>query len=326
MIAQAYMMLQSSNLLSLLSTPTASAQNINVNMMCNFSQLVNILQGLNGPLAEKQGEPERQKSTDTQGNVPKSLLGDAPDVSSTSAAKSQPPSLLETSPMVGQGGPANPLLALFLEQQIRQQMVMQQSQPQAGLNQVTDLVSGNLKRRHVSLNPNPQSRDIASSTGGGGLLPTPNNPPPAPKPLLPNPIGPADTIRPLLGASDQDRSSGLLPTPDFAPRGVGKDQPIPHLMQSSMGGFSGNTGATRDDLNSPAKKFPKMDGAQSEHKTGLLGDIPEMIRQSIFGYATGRTSSNGTVDNSNKENNSFDPSTSSWTKQVKILTSTNFSF
>ena len=73
------------------------------------------------------------------------------------------------------------------------------------------------------------------------------------------------------------------------------------------------TGSTRqDDLNSPAKKFPKMEG---QVQKGLLGDMPDSIKQRIMGYSTGETSS----DSGNKENLGFDPSTGFWAQQVQLL-------
>ena len=294
MIAQANMMLQTSNLMNMMSSNPQNAQNINVNVIANFSQLVNTLQGMGDAFMGKENKDENgDGGTGTQGherdvgiNAPKGLLGDKPYSNPSGALLGNgPPGSHGRGPVTGAGmGPANPLLALFLEQQIRQQITWQQAQTQATINQMSDLVSNNLKRRHGSVNNNSES---------GGLLPTPNNESNA---LLPTPGG---AVRSLFGQSNY--RGGLLPTPDDEDDGENPyDGPIPHLMHSFVS--SGTT--TQDDLSSPAKKFPKMDGS----KGGLLGDMPESIKQSILGTS---------ASSANKENYDLDPSTGFWAKQVK---------
>ena len=297
MIAQANMMLQASNLMNMMSSNPQNAQNINVNVIANFNQLVNTLQGMGDAFMGKDNSGElgdgktgtRGLGNESGSNAPKGLLGDHPFSNpSGSLLGNGPRSSQARGPANGGGmGPANPLLALFLEQQIRQQITWQQAQTQATINQMSDLVSNSLKRRHGSVNNNSES---------GGLLPTPNNESNA---LLPTPGG---AVRSLFGQSN-DRGS-LLPTPDDEDDNDENpyDGPIPPLMHSFVS--SGTT--TQDDLNSPAKKFPKMEGS----KGGLLGDMPESIKQSILGTSAA-------ADNANKENYDFDPSTGFWANQVK---------
>ena len=342
MIAQANMMLQTSNLMKLLSSPPPSAQNMNVNIIANFSQLVNILQGLGGSQQKKQNDGEAKQERDnvntTQAkesennsvNV-KGLIGETPFVSSStgllgdappgSQAKEPAPTFMDV-PITGTVGPANPLLALFLEQQIRQQISSQQCQTQESLNQISELVSNSLKRRHVSVNNNTHPQLFSSPDVSGGLLPTPSNPPS--KPLLPIPGDGTGAVRELFGGNPKPPNSGhgnsFLPTPGS--QVDNNDNCIPHLMQSFISGgitVTGGLGRTgREELNSPAKKFPKMERYQAGgQKAGLLGDIPEHIKRSIIGYATGKTS-NSAPSSSNKENNLYDPTTVYWERQVML--------
>ena len=62
MIAQANMMLQTSNLMKLLSSTSPNSQNINVNVIANFNQLVNTLQGMEYAFAEQQNESENRET------------------------------------------------------------------------------------------------------------------------------------------------------------------------------------------------------------------------------------------------------------------------
>ncbi len=325
MIAQANMMLQTSNLLKMLGGPAPNAQNINMSMFANFSQLVNILQGFSGPQLDTGGSagPQQRPNSvgvssgvQSSGNAPKGLLGDAPNSQSSGALlgngpsdkESGPPGLLgdrpgqtnnagaassKPAPLLGDRpgaqqsqqssgsgpapslmdiptapGPANPLLALFLEQQIRQQMIMQNNEKQDNFSQGN---SGSLKRRHISVSNSgnmhaPQSQSYHSSAPGG-LLPTPSG---AHRPLLPHPPGDAESMRALFSANSSSKpSNGLLPTPDYVGDGI-KDETgrVPHLMQSFVSAGMSHPGAVpganRDDLNSPAKKFIKMDGSRGD--------------------------------------------------------------
>lgn len=55
--------------------------------------------------------------------------------------------------------------------------------------------------------------------------------------------------------------------------------------------------------------------------TGLLGDMPDAIKERIIGYATGRSSNLDDKDdeeNGNKDTNSYDPTTGYWAKQVSV--------
>ena len=305
MIAQANMMLQTSNLMNLLSSAPQNAQNLNVNVIANFNQLVNTLQGMGNAFGENQNKNENGDSiTSIQGSnsdnstVNKGLLGQIPFGPDASTG------LLGNRPQGPQGkcggmGPANPLLALFLEQQIREQISFQQAQ-------ISELVSSSLKRRHTSMNNNTDPQQYGNKSSG--LLPTPGN---QSYPLLPNPNGAAGAVRSLFGGN----KGGLLPTPvaDDDDDDIEYAGPIPHLMQSfvSSGSTMPGSSGRHDDLNSPAKKFPKMDGQGTK---GLLGDMPESIKQSIMGYTTGISSS----DSGNKENLAFDPTTGSWATQVKF--------
>ena len=69
MIAQANMMLQTSNLMNMMSSNPQNAQNINVNVIANFSQLVNTLQGMGEAFMGKENNDENgDGGTGTQGH------------------------------------------------------------------------------------------------------------------------------------------------------------------------------------------------------------------------------------------------------------------
>ncbi len=321
MIAQANMMLHNLNELSsqLPSSYLPELENLNVNMTSNFSQLLSILKSdpslLNQGSVMQQFQNSSNASSTSEGV---NIKTDSSQLSNNAASTGGVTPLMDANvpiPQVENAGPANPLLALFMENIIRQQMASMQNQTQATLNQINQQVSSSLKRRHQSVNNNtnpiPWMSNPTQSTMG--LLPTPNlgavgnMPQPAPmqnvggamrnlfsgstnvtshsqpQPLLPTPTeGTRSLINPL-------GPQPLLPTsmvPSQQPQSlITQTDPQPLLPTPDMLGDTEQTVVApqvsgiqsgQEDLNSPVKKFPKFDSAADSPTASPVKKMPKI--------------------------------------------------
>ncbi len=301
MIAQANMMLHNLNELSsqIPSNYLPELENLNVNMTSNFSTLLTILKSepslfnqaplqFNTSNATSSGSTSEEINTNTEASQANSGESSTGGVTPLMGVK-------VPIPQVENAGPANPLLALFMENVIRQQMASMQNQTQATLNQINQQMSSSLKRRHQSVNNNsnpiPWMQNATQSAAG--LLPTPS---------LGGLAGMQDVggaIRNLFPTStDVSQTQSLLPTPTdpsvpqpLLPTTTNMLQTqliseteaqslLPTLSDTDQTLMAAQLAAIQsgqEDLNSPIKKFPKFDDAADSPTASPVKKMPKIM-------------------------------------------------